>query len=339
MNLARESLDLNDYFKSSLNSMSDLEDAMSTSSFSNALRKMITKIYTKLEEQRYVAESFPSLVLLENGKMQNIQERKDLYTSRLLTAILLQKIEQKCKKLTDAISFDQISVSDLKMALQELMQVTNHVEELTNLQERLINEGNTNKQFLKKLERKYAKRIEELESKLSGTEEKVLEIDELITKGKLPKKRFLRKKKFIKALSDLIAKDLPNFHAEFGAFTTIPTLYNKIQDQYDLDLDLEDIIDACEVLSAKGIIPGIKTLPSGTKIIELTPVELDPDQNVVLQLALEKGYVTLEEVILRTRWDEVRAKRILEFFENNKVARYVQSFEEGERWYFPGLSE
>ncbi len=339
MSLSKESLDLTMYFKSTLQSLLDLEDAASDAAIHTAMQKMITKIYAKLEELRYLAESFPALVWDNDGKIRELRERKDLYTACLLTAILLQKIQQKSKALTEKITFQQLHENDIRTQLQEMVQVVNHVEELMNLQERIINEGSANKQLIKKLEQKYAKRIEELETKITGMETKVLEIDELIAKGKLPKKRFFRKKKFIKALSDIIARDLPTIQAEFGAFTTIPTLYKRIQEKYDLDLDLEDILDACEVLAAKRVIPGVKALSSGTRVIELVPVELDPDQHVVLQLALEKGYVTAEDIILHTKWDEFRVKRILEFFENNKIARYVQSFEEGERWYFPGLSE
>ncbi len=335
----KNSLDLNHFFKLALDSLLDLEDSLTSNSAFSNLHRLVNKLYSHVEELRYTVESFPKLIWSKQEKIQKIDERKDLYTARLLTIVLLQKITQSSKKLTEKMDFQQITLTEAREILQEMMLVTNHIEELISLQERLLNEGTINKQILKKLEKKYAKRIEELESRITGKEQKVMDIDRLIATQKLTKKRFFGKKKFIKRLADLITEDLPTFQAEFGAFATIPIFYKKVKEKYDVDLDVDDITDACDFLAVKGIIPGIKTLTSGTKVIELVPVEMDSDQNVVLQLALEKGYITLEEILVRTRWDEMRARRILEFFENNKIARYVQSFEEGERWYFPGLSD
>jgi hypothetical protein len=101
---------------------------------------------------------------------------------------------------------------------------------------------------------------------------------------------------------------------------------------------LGDIIKAIGVLQDAGLIPGIKTLPSGVKIVEFLPVEVSDDSKTVLDLAVQKGWVTVEEIMLKTNWPTERAERALENLEKLGLARTDISYAKGKRWYFPGLA-
>jgi hypothetical protein len=101
---------------------------------------------------------------------------------------------------------------------------------------------------------------------------------------------------------------------------------------------LGDIIKAIGILQDAGLIPGIRELPSGVKIVEFLPVEVSDDSNTVLDLAVQKGWVTVEEIMLKANWPTERAERALENLEKLGVARTDVSYAKGTRWYFPGLT-
>jgi biotin operon repressor len=101
--------------------------------------------------------------------------------------------------------------------------------------------------------------------------------------------------------------------------------------------ELGDIVKAIEVLKDAGLITGVKTLPSGIKIVEFIPVELTDDSNILLALATEKGWLTPEEIMLRTKWSRERVERTLQSLQQLGVTRVDQNYATGTRWYFPGL--
>ena len=101
--------------------------------------------------------------------------------------------------------------------------------------------------------------------------------------------------------------------------------------------ELGDILKAVEVLKDAGLITGVKTLPSGVKIVEFIPVELTDDSNTVLAQATEKGWLTEEEIMLKTKWSRERVERTLQSLQQLGVTRVDKSYATGTRWYFPGL--
>jgi len=99
----------------------------------------------------------------------------------------------------------------------------------------------------------------------------------------------------------------------------------------------EDIKKAIEFLSKQKLIPGIKKLSSGLSIVYFFPVELSFDENIVLAIASEKGWITLEEVMIRTGWSRERVEVTLKELETSGISRPDPSYSIGKKWYFPGL--
>lgn len=99
----------------------------------------------------------------------------------------------------------------------------------------------------------------------------------------------------------------------------------------------EDIKKAIEILSKQKLIPGLKKLGSGLVIVHFFPVEVSLDQNTVLSLASEKGWTTLEEVMMITSWSKERAEVTLRELETSGISRPDPSYSIGKKWYFPGL--
>ncbi|WXG45430.1 MAG: hypothetical protein WED05_01715 [Candidatus Atabeyarchaeum deiterrae] len=125
---------------------------------------------------------------------------------------------------------------------------------------------------------------------------------------------------------------------ESGGILTLAEVALAVnKERLEQPVDLGDIIKAIETLQEAGLIPGIKTLPSGVQIVEFLPTEVDEDSNSILSLAAEKGWITIEEAMLKTKWSRERLERALKSLENAGIARIDVSYAKGTCWYFPGL--
>ena len=98
-----------------------------------------------------------------------------------------------------------------------------------------------------------------------------------------------------------------------------------------------DVIEAVNRVAKNGLIPGIRTLKGGVKVVELRPLELRRDQADVINLAASKGYVSVEEVIMELKWSEDHARQVLSSLVETGMAVADIRFSTGGRYYFPGL--
>jgi len=98
-----------------------------------------------------------------------------------------------------------------------------------------------------------------------------------------------------------------------------------------------DVIEAVNRVANNGLIPGIRTLRGGVKVVELRPLELRRDQADVINLAASKGYVSVEEVIMQLKWSEDHARQVLSSLVETGMAVADIRFSTGGRYYFPGL--
>jgi hypothetical protein len=98
-----------------------------------------------------------------------------------------------------------------------------------------------------------------------------------------------------------------------------------------------DVIEAVNRVADNGLIPGIRTLRGGVKVVELRPLELRRDQADVINLAASKGYVSVEEVIMQLKWSEDHARQVLSSLVDAGMAVADIRFSTGGRYYFPGL--
>ena len=98
-----------------------------------------------------------------------------------------------------------------------------------------------------------------------------------------------------------------------------------------------DVIEAVNRVAKNGLIPGIRTLRGGVKVVELRPLELRRDQADVINLAASKGYVSVEELIMELKWSEDHARQVLSSLVETGMAVADIRFSTGGRYYFPGL--
>lgn len=102
-------------------------------------------------------------------------------------------------------------------------------------------------------------------------------------------------------------------------------------------IPVKDVVTAIEKLIDAKVIPGEIELKDGVKLIEFVPANLSDDQEEVLSISTRKGWITIEELILKTGWNQERAERVLEAMRDSGIARVDSSYSEGRKYYFPGL--
>ncbi|NWF95116.1 MAG: hypothetical protein HXY34_03150 [Candidatus Thorarchaeota archaeon] len=98
-----------------------------------------------------------------------------------------------------------------------------------------------------------------------------------------------------------------------------------------------DVIEAVNRVAEHGLIPGIRTLRGGVKVVQLRPLELGPDQAEVINLAATRGSVTIEEVMMQLKWSEDHARQVLTSLVDAGMAVANVRLSTGGRYHFPGL--
>ncbi len=98
-----------------------------------------------------------------------------------------------------------------------------------------------------------------------------------------------------------------------------------------------DVIEAVNMVAGHGLIPGIRTLRGGVKVVELRPLELRGDQADVVNLAASKGHTSIEEVMMEYKWSEDHARQVLTSFVDAGMAVADGRFSTGGKYWFPGL--
>ncbi|TET27266.1 MAG: hypothetical protein E3J70_12365 [Candidatus Heimdallarchaeota archaeon] len=131
------------------------------------------------------------------------------------------------------------------------------------------------------------------------------------------------------------AKEIQEYTGGLMTLGEVVLLVNK--DRPGKIIPSKDVVEAIEKLSNAKLIPKPKELKSGVILVEFIPANLSDDQEEVLALSTRKGWISMEELLLKTRWTQERCERVLESMRNAGIARVDASYAEGKKYYFPGL--
>ena len=131
------------------------------------------------------------------------------------------------------------------------------------------------------------------------------------------------------------AKEIQEYTGGLMTLGEVVLLVNK--DRPGKIIPSKDVVEAIEKLSNAKLIPKPKELKSGVVLVEFIPANLSDDQEEVLALSTRKGWISLEELLLKTRWTQERCERVLESMRDAGIARVDASYAEGKKYYFPGL--
>jgi hypothetical protein len=291
------------------------------------------KIYTSFEEIRYSSESIPNYILRQNMKSSNLKESGEIRVAQLLSAILCDNITDLSLRMSDSLEVTnaEINIPDDMLEIRELV---SRLNEVVQVQQKLANGAEISSEEIKNLQKKYESRIRQLEEELLRKEGRSLSVMALDASKK---PRMFGKGKFVDNLSDLVLEYGKTLRASSGGYISLANLYTSLKSRMpDMNFSIKDLEKACNQLAKQSLIEGISK-QAGIKIVEFVPVRLGKDARTIFQLAVTKGFVTLEEIMLQTKWDQQRVSRILESLVKQKIAQRVKSLDSGEQFYFPGL--
>jgi hypothetical protein len=103
------------------------------------------------------------------------------------------------------------------------------------------------------------------------------------------------------------------------------------------NIDVKDVEKALKQLKKTKVIEDIIQLDTGAVIVRFFPIQYTGDESKVVELAKEKGVLTLEDVCTNLAWSQDRALRALESLENTGIAKFRENILTGKQWYFPSI--
>ncbi|MFW9894494.1 MAG: hypothetical protein ACFFD7_01660 [Candidatus Thorarchaeota archaeon] len=103
------------------------------------------------------------------------------------------------------------------------------------------------------------------------------------------------------------------------------------------NVQTKDIEKALKLLKKNKVIDDIIELDSGAIIVRFFPIQYTEDEAKVVELAKERGLITLEDVCVKLSWSQDRALRALESLENSGIAKFRENILTGKQWYFPSI--
>ena len=322
---------LREKFQTASNALNQLSNTAAMKA--KHISDLVIKSYTQFEEIRYLSETVPDIILYSDNKMANLKESGEIRVAQLLASILCDQITERSKLLIDDLEFGNKEL-DLRSELLDLREQITRLEDVVQVQNKLANGASVSTEGIKNLQKKYDSRIQQLERELLRKEGRTLTITAL---DATKKPKIFGKGKFVDNLADLILEQGKTLRASSGGYISMANLYTSLKNQVpDIKFSLKDLEKACKQLTKQSLIEGVSK-QSGIKIVEFTPVALGKDARNIFNLAIDKGYVTFEEVMIHTKWDQQRVMRVLDSLVNQKVARKVSSLDSGDQYYFPGL--
>lgn len=320
-----------EYFLKASNALTRLNSSVSINARSVA--DITVKIYSKFEEIRYTSETIPDFILHPNQTKSSLKSSGEIKVAQLLASILCERITDQSVRLAEDLDFGEEGL-DIREELREIREHVTRLNEVIQVQKKLADGAPVSTEGIKNLQKKYDARIQQLERELLRKEGLTLTVTAL---DATKKPKLFGKKKFEETLADLILEFGKSLRASSGGYISLAHLYTGLKNQTpDMEFSTKDLEKACKRLEKQSLIEGISKR-SGVKIVEFVPVTLGSDARKVFDLAVNKGYVTLEEVVLGTKWDQQRVIRVLESLVEQKIARKVSSLDTGDQYYFPGL--
>lgn len=103
------------------------------------------------------------------------------------------------------------------------------------------------------------------------------------------------------------------------------------------NVDVKDVEKALKLLKKSSVIEDISQLETGAIIIRFFPIQYTGDESKVVELAKEKGILTLEDVCVKLDWSQDRALHALESLVKSGVAKFRENILSGKQWFFPSI--
>ena len=103
------------------------------------------------------------------------------------------------------------------------------------------------------------------------------------------------------------------------------------------NVQTKDVEKALKLLKKTRVIEDLTELDSGAIMVRFFPIQYTGDDTKVVELAKEKGLLTLEDVCVKLSWSQDRALRALESLEKSGIAKFRDNILTGKQWFFPAI--
>ncbi|GAH32206.1 unnamed protein product, partial [marine sediment metagenome] len=103
------------------------------------------------------------------------------------------------------------------------------------------------------------------------------------------------------------------------------------------NVQIKDVEKALKLLKKTRVIDDLTELESGAIIARFFPIQYTGDETKVVELAKEKGFLTLEDICIKLSWSQDRALRALESLEKSGIAKFRDNIITGKQWFFPSI--
>ncbi|MFX1478382.1 MAG: hypothetical protein ACFFCI_09635 [Promethearchaeota archaeon] len=103
------------------------------------------------------------------------------------------------------------------------------------------------------------------------------------------------------------------------------------------NVEIKDVEKALKILKRTGVIDDLTQLDTGVIMVRFFPIQFTDDEVKVVELAKEKGVLTIEDVCVSLNWSQDRALRALDSLVSGGIAKYRENILTGKQWYFPSM--
>ncbi|MFX1488404.1 MAG: hypothetical protein ACFFBI_04610 [Promethearchaeota archaeon] len=103
------------------------------------------------------------------------------------------------------------------------------------------------------------------------------------------------------------------------------------------NVEIKDVEKALKILKKTGVIDDLTQLDTGVIMVRFFPIQFTDDEVKVVELAKEKGILTIEDVCVSLSWSQDRALRALDSLVSGGIAKYRENILTGKQWYFPSI--
>lgn len=314
----------------------------------NSLRGRISEVREKVEHAPY-GLSEVEVYLGKKGVKEGVAdvglEKSGFWQLMLLDQLMLVESRNILDTLScvDLFNFDEALVGDV---MSEVSEGVSRLERVFSSRSEGVGGRDWVEQNLeKRLNGYYSEHVEKLQK--IATDEKIKELEEQ-TGIRIEGKKglwerfidFLRGRGRIKKekIIDEILKMAEAVKRENGGMIGLLELYQRLRKKVsDETFSASFVETAIKDMQKEGLIPGIRTLDSGVKIVEFSVIDYTKDAQKILEIASEKGWITPEEAVVKTGWSLDRVLSSLKALQDRGISRVDESYSGGQKWYFPGL--
>jgi hypothetical protein len=234
-------------------------------------------------------------------------------------------LKTEFKELDELIIFGEID--KLKESARKVLNHIQTIDELVSSKDSIKTTEQSSEELASNLIVKFTQELEIAEQ--AGALKGILKLE----KPKRPGKG-----RYYEQLSNIILKVAFSFGLEHSDEPiSVSDIANRLNRQYpNIQADINDVLKGTQILSDNGFLI-LKQDRKGVYRVQLKPDE--PEANIILALAEEKGFLTIEDVVRKTEWSLEKAQEELEKFVAAGCAIKDTDYATGVKYYFPGLND